>query len=68
MGVKISELPTFSSPLTGNELVAVVQDSITSQTPLSAFVAPLTGVGGMLAKTELSRYVALVHNYYNTLL
>jgi hypothetical protein len=54
MGVKISELPTFSSPLTGNELVAVVQDSITSQTPLSAFVAPLTGVGGMLARTELS--------------
>jgi len=54
MGVKISELPTFSSPLTGNELVAVVQDSITSQTPLTAFVAPLTGIGGMLARTELS--------------
>ena len=54
MGVKISELPTFSSPLTGNELVAVVQDSITSQTQLSSFAAPLTGVGGMLARTELS--------------
>ena len=54
MGVKISELPTFSSPLTGNELVAVVQDSITSQTPLSSFAVPLTGVGGMLARTELS--------------
>jgi|13_taG_2_1085334.scaffolds.fasta_scaffold00291_8 hypothetical protein len=54
MGVKISELPTFSSPLTGNELVAVVQDSITSQTLLSSFAAPLTGVGGMLARTELS--------------
>ncbi len=54
MGVKISELPTFSSPLTGNELVAIVQDSITKQTPLTAFAAPLTGVGGMLARTELS--------------
>ena len=54
MGVKISELPTFSSPLTGNELVAVVQDSITSQTQLSSFAAPLTGIGGMLARTELS--------------
>ena len=54
MGVKISELPTFSSPLTGNELVAIVQDSITRQAPISAYAAPLTGVGGMLARTELS--------------
>lgn len=40
--VKISNLPAASTPLTGAELVPVVQSGVTSQTTTGAVVAPLT--------------------------
>ena len=40
--VKISALPTASTPLAGTELVPIVQSGVTSQTTTGAVVAPLT--------------------------
>ena len=50
--VKISGLPTASTPLTGAELVPVVQSGVTSQTTLSAMPYVPTGTGAVTTTVQ----------------
>lgn len=42
--IKISQLPSATQPLTGAELVPLVQDSVTKQAPASSLVAAVGGI------------------------
>lgn len=44
--VKISDLPAASTPLSGTELVPIVQSGVTSQTTTGAVIAPLAASSG----------------------
>jgi hypothetical protein len=44
--IKVSQLPAAVTPLTGAELVMVVQSGVSRQTPASAFGGTITTLGG----------------------